>query len=119
SATMISNSPPCVSSDSTHAAMFSSSLRAGTSIDARGFMPVLPSLANSLAPLRTSADLAEFRYYMSMTVRGETVAKIALVAFVAAFVIFFATPRGQFKALALGDVAPNFTIRQDSGNVVA
>jgi cytochrome c biogenesis protein CcmG, thiol:disulfide interchange protein DsbE len=54
-----------------------------------------------------------------MTVRGATIAKLALLAFVAAFVIFFATPRGQFKALALGDVAPNFTIRQESGNVVA
>jgi cytochrome c biogenesis protein CcmG/thiol:disulfide interchange protein DsbE len=54
-----------------------------------------------------------------MTARGETIAKLALVGFVTVFVLFFATPRGQFKALALGDVAPNFTIRQESGNVVA
>lgn len=54
-----------------------------------------------------------------MTARGETIAKLALVAFVTVFVLFFATPRGQFKALALGDIAPNFTIRQPSGNVVA
>lgn len=54
-----------------------------------------------------------------MTFRGETIAKLALVGFVTVFVIFFATPRGQFKVLGLGDVAPNFTVRQESGNVVA
>ncbi len=54
-----------------------------------------------------------------MTARGETIAKLVLVGFVTFFVLFFSTPRGQFKTLALGDIAPNFTLRNEEGKVVA
>lgn len=54
-----------------------------------------------------------------MTARQETAAKLGLLGFVTLFVVFFSQPHGQFRALALGDTVPNFTLRDDDGKVVA
>jgi peroxiredoxin len=54
-----------------------------------------------------------------MTARQEFVAKLSLLGFVTFFVIFFSTPRGQYAAPALGDLVPNFTLRDETGKVVA
>src|SRR3970040_1477469 len=54
-----------------------------------------------------------------MTARQEKAAKVGLLGFVTLFVVFFSQPHGQFRALALGDAVPNFTLRNDDGGVVA
>ena len=54
-----------------------------------------------------------------MTARQEFAAKISLLGFVTFFVIFFTQPRGQFRSPALGEAVPNFTLRNDDGQVVA
>ncbi len=54
-----------------------------------------------------------------MTNRQQFVAKLSLLGFVTFFVIFFSQPRGQYAAPALGEMVPNFTLRDNSGDVVA
>ncbi len=54
-----------------------------------------------------------------MTARQEVASKITLLVAVAVFVVFFTQPRGQNRAPALGDRAPNFMLRSDTGQVVA
>jgi peroxiredoxin len=54
-----------------------------------------------------------------MTARQEFVAKISLLGFVTFFVIFFSQPRGDYGAPALGEMVPNFTLRDETGKVVA
>ena len=54
-----------------------------------------------------------------MTARQEFAAKIGLLGFVTFFVIFFSRPHGQFRSPALGETVPNFTLRNDDGQVVA
>ena len=54
-----------------------------------------------------------------MTARQEFGAKLGLLGFVTFFVIFFSRPHGQFRVPALGERAPNFTLRNDDGQVVA
>ena len=54
-----------------------------------------------------------------MTPRQEFAAKLVLMGCVAFFVIFFSQPRGQYSAPALGEMVPNFTLRDETGKVVA
>jgi len=54
-----------------------------------------------------------------MTAQQEFAAKLGLLGFVTFFVIFFSQPRGQFSAPALGETVPNFTLRNETGQVVA
>ena len=54
-----------------------------------------------------------------MTERQESVAKFTLVGFVLVFVLFFTKPRGQFHAVSLGEVVPNFTLPADNGRNVS
>ena len=54
-----------------------------------------------------------------MTDRQEIAAKFTLMGFVLFFVLFFSRPPGQFKAIALGDPVPNFTLRNDDGQPTA
>ena len=54
-----------------------------------------------------------------MTARQEFAAKLSLLGFVTFFVIFFSQPRGQYAAPALGERVPNFTLRDETGKVVA
>ena len=54
-----------------------------------------------------------------MTARQEFAAKVGLLGFVTFFVIFFSRPHGQFRSPALGETVPNFTLRNDDGQVVA
>lgn len=54
-----------------------------------------------------------------MTARQEFAVKIGLLGFVTFFVIFFTRPHGQFRSPALGEVVPNFTLRNENGQVVA
>jgi peroxiredoxin len=53
------------------------------------------------------------------TARKELSAKLGLLAFVLVFVVFFSRPQGQFRAVALGDAVPDFTLRRDDGQAVA
>ena len=55
------------------------------------------------------ADLAQKQAY----------AKLALLAFVVGFVLFFSRPPGTTKAVALGDAVPNFTLKQNNGQLVS
>src|SRR3970040_622051 len=41
------------------------------------------------------------------------------MGFVAFFVIFFSNPPGKYAAPALGEMVPNFTLRDETGKVVA
>ena len=54
-----------------------------------------------------------------MTARQEYVAKLTLLGFVTFFVIFFSSPYGKYTAPALGETVPNFTLRNETGKVVA
>lgn len=54
-----------------------------------------------------------------MTDRQQFVAKLTLLGCVTFFVIFFSQPRGQYSAPALGESVPNFTLRDETGKVVA
>jgi len=54
-----------------------------------------------------------------MTDRQQFVAKLSLLGFVTFFVIFFSQPRGEYGAPALGEMVPNFTLRDETGKVVA
>jgi len=54
-----------------------------------------------------------------MTAQQDLAAKLGLLGFVTFFVIFFSHPRGQYAAPALGEAVPNFTLRDDTGKVVA
>ena len=62
----------------------------------------------------------EIGYYLEdMTARQETIAKIGLLGFVTFFMLFFWRPPGPNRVLALGDEAPDFSLRHDDGQVVA
>jgi len=50
-----------------------------------------------------------------MTDRQEITAKFLLMGFVLFFVLFFSRPPGQVKAIALGELVPDFTLRNDDG----
>ena len=54
-----------------------------------------------------------------MTDRQEIAAKFTLIGFVLFFVLFFTRPQGQFRAVGLGQQVPNFTLRQDDGQVTS
>ena len=54
-----------------------------------------------------------------MTARKEMSAKLGLLAFVLVFVVFFSRPQGQCRAVALGDMVPDFSLRRDDGQAVA
>ena len=54
-----------------------------------------------------------------MTGRQETIAKITLLGFVLFFVVFFSRREGPARAVALGDMAPEFTLRNDEGQPVS
>ena len=54
-----------------------------------------------------------------MTARQEYVAKLSLLGFVTFFVVFFSNPPGKYAAPALGEAVPNFTLRNETGKVVA
>ena len=54
-----------------------------------------------------------------MTAQHQFYAKLGLLGFVTFFVIFFSQPRGQYAAPALGETVPNFTLRDETGKVIA
>ena len=50
-----------------------------------------------------------------MTDRQEVAAKFTLMGFVLFFVLFFSRPPGQYRAVGLGELVPDFTLRMDDG----
>jgi cytochrome c biogenesis protein CcmG/thiol:disulfide interchange protein DsbE len=54
-----------------------------------------------------------------MTARQELAAKFSLMGFVLFFVLFFSRPPGQYRSIKLGELAPNFTLRKDDGQVAS